>query len=99
MRSNQSDFNVYPHRIFASVVLLDGKIISWKVANYRWTMKTIGCYNHPVAVYKNYKKIKVRTRSFVANNRDQHNGIFETTTKKFFKQFEIHEKFFGCKPY
>ena len=98
-RENVSDFNEYPHRIFASVVLLDGKIISWKVVNYRWTKENIGRYNHPYLVYANYTKIKIRTKSFIANNTDQHNKIFQHTVKKFFKQFKIHEKFDGIKPY
>ena len=94
-----TDFNEYPHRIFASVVLLDNKIMNWKIVNYRWTKKNMGDSKQQLIIYDYLDKITVRSRSFIAHSPKEHSKIFKVKARKFFKQFEIHEWFRGMKPY
>ena len=99
MIENRSDFNEYPHRVFASVILVDGKIVSWRTGNTRWTKDNYSSSNQPLIVYRN--KITIRSRSFMVKNREQHNNAFEILTKRFYRQFDLHKWYSSnmAKPY
>jgi len=99
MKEDISNFDRYPHRIFASALLIDGKLVNWKVSNKRWTKSNIGCSNQPGYVLKNWDKIKIRSKSFIVNSSEEHSKVFEKKSVKFYKQFKLHPKYNLIKPY
>jgi len=88
MNKYYSDFNVYPHKIFANVVLVKGKIANWKTGSCRWTKENYFMSTQPDIVYQNEKDVTVRSRSFVVKNREKHNEVFSKQSVKFYKQFK-----------
>ena len=99
MIENYSDFNKDPHRVFANVILADGKIVNWKTGNTRWTKTNYANYSQPYIVYDERHEITIRSRSFVVKNRKQHNHAFETLAARFYSQFELYEGYSLAKPY
>ncbi|HEX2868659.1 MAG TPA: hypothetical protein VHO03_16585 [Ignavibacteriales bacterium] len=87
MRENCSDFNKYPHRIFANALLHEGKIIDWKTGSTRWELLS---YN---------PKVSLRTKSFVVKNDKEHSRVFNKDSEKFYRKFPIHPNFKGFMPY
>ena len=86
----------YPHKIYASVLLLDNKIDNWKVGQYEW--KDMGNIT-------NYWKIDrindytVKTTFWEVNSSEEHNLIFTKLSSEWFKQWELADDFMGGKPY
>ena len=99
MRTNYSNFNEYPHRVFASVVLLNGEIINWKTGNYRWTKESIRSARMPKIAFDNWDKLEIRSRSFVVKNTEQHNRAFCIEAKNFYKQFPLPKNYDAMRPY
>ena len=99
MIENHSDFNKYPHRVFASVVLVDGKIVNWKTGNTRWTKANYANFSQPYIVYDENVEITIRSKSFIVKNRKQHNHAFEVLASRFYSQFKLHEGYNLAKPY
>lgn len=99
MRAESSNFNEYPHRVFASVILLDGKIVNWKSGQYRMTKKNLGLFNQPRIVHENFEKLEVRSRSFIVHNISEHNKAFEREAVQFYKQFKLYPGYNLMKPY
>ncbi len=97
--TNFSDFNKYPHVVFASVALIDGKIVNWKVGKCRWSIKNIWHFTHPIWIFKHSEKVKIRTRSFVVKNGDEHDRAFGFRANTFFRRYPLHENFCLLKPY
>jgi len=97
MEETWSNFNEYPHKVFASVLLLDGKIYNWKIKNSAWL--------HPSEVkmrYSDFDKIdrmEVKWTSFTVNDRFEHSLAFQYHAVEWFKQFEISEHKIGGAPY
>ncbi len=89
----------YPHNIYASVVLLDKKIINWKVAKYAWNGVNWMRSKQPQIASSDHGAIEVISVCFVANNREEHEEIFSVDAKEFFKQFLIHPRFDLQSPY
>jgi hypothetical protein len=88
--------DIYPHSIYASVLLLDGKIENWKIVNYPktepgmfsgfWKMDRLNDYT---CEYK----------EFICNNSEEHNKAFTEWAEEWFKQWPIADDFVGWKPY
>lgn len=92
-----SNFNEYPHKVFASVLLLDGKIYNWKIKNTHWV--------DPQEVTMGYSdfdridRMEIKWTSFTVNNSFEHNLAFSYHAKEWFKQFEISEHHIYGAPY
>ncbi len=57
-----TDLNKYPHRVFASVILLDNKIVNWKTGDCRWSKKNYTSSNQPLIVNVYDDKIVIRSK-------------------------------------
>ena len=86
----------YPHSVFASVLLLDGKIESWKIGNPAkkspmdfsafWKLDRLEDYTSEF-------------KEFVVNNSEEHEEVFHFLGHEWFRQWPIAENFHGSKPY
>ncbi|MDP4158201.1 MAG: hypothetical protein Q8911_00355 [Bacillota bacterium] len=86
----------YPHSVFASVLLLDGKIENWKIGGHPkkhagdwsnfWKLDRINDYT-------------VEHTEFIVNNQKEHNESFERLAPEWFKKWQIASEFIGSKPY
>jgi len=88
--------DIYPHSIFASVLLLDGKIENWKIVNYP--------KKHPLEFTGFWKRDRLNDyacewKEFVCNNGKEHNEAFEEWAPEWFKQWLIADDFKGSPPY
>ena len=85
--------NEYPHTIYQQVLLLDGKMIDWKIGGNRktastWTRRM--CYKEG--------SVTVETKEIEVNNDQEHNEAFRSM--EWFKQFKIMPTYNICfKPY
>ncbi|UUV46038.1 hypothetical protein [Bacillus phage vB_BanS-Thrax3] len=89
--------DTYPHDVYASVLLLDGKIYNWKIGNRYWESPF-----HVKMRYADFDKIdrmEVHHTSFTVNNSTEHSYAFEVLSRKWFKQWDIHEDRLGAPPY
>lgn len=92
-----SNFNEYPHKVFASVLLLDGKIYDWKIKNTHWedpneiTMR--------ISDFDKIPRMEVKWTSFTVNNDEEHNRAFEEDAREWYKQWEVSEHVLYCSPY
>jgi len=99
MKEDRSDFNNYPHRVFANVVLIKGKIANWKTGDYRWTIKNFFMSHQPTNVYTNEKQVIIKSRSFIVRNREEHNKAFSERAVKFYRQFKFVKGYNLMRPY
>jgi hypothetical protein len=89
--------DTYPHEVYASVLLLDNKILNWKVGETYW--------ESPLFVYTSLDMwfdvddLEARYTSWTVHTPEEHNRVFQELAPEWFKQWEIHEKFKGFKPY
>lgn len=87
----------YPHKVYASVVLLDGKIYNWKVGQSCWN----SAYEAKVRFsdFDKLDKMIVRHTYWVVYSPEEHQKVFEKHAKEWFKKWQIHEDHVGEKPY
>jgi hypothetical protein len=88
--------DVYPHDLYASVLLLDNKIENWKVVNYPkktpeefkgyWKMDRLNDYT-------------CQWKRFVVNNSKEHNEVFIKLAPEWFKKWELAGDYRGYSPY
>jgi hypothetical protein len=88
--------DTYPHSLFASVLLLDGKIESWKVVNYP--------KKHPFDFKADWKRDRLNDYTcqwteFVANDAEEHNRIFQELAPAWFKQWPHADDYWGFEAY
>jgi len=85
----------YPHSIFGSALLLDGKIEMWKIANYcKRTYEFSGFWKRD-----RIEDYTSEWKEFVCNNSEEHQKAFEEWAPEWFKQWPIADDFIGGKPY
>ena len=92
----------YPKTLYHSVLLLDGKIIGWKTANYGWdTVEKALCNRQAVNLIltATREQLSVACESAVVNDTEENNAFFDD--KAFFERFPIHEDYpdFMFRPY
>lgn|GEM_PF-2323813 len=86
----------YPHKVYASVLLLDGKIENWKIG---------GSPKKHAGDWSNFWKLDrindytVQFTEFVVNNDKEHNEAFEKLAPEWLKQWLIADDFVGSRPY
>jgi hypothetical protein len=78
-------FEEYPHKVYASVLLLDNKIENWKVGGHPkrdpgefsgfWKRDRLSDYSSEYT-------------EFIVNNEDEHRKAFEELAPEWFKQWE-----------
>lgn len=87
---------VYPHSIFASVLLLDGKIESWKVVDY--PKQTPGEFKSYWKLER-FKDYTCESKEFICNNDEEHNLAFMKWAPNWFKQWPLADDYRGMEPY
>ena len=88
--------DTYPHVVCASVLLLDGKIESWKVGQHKW--------NAPFDAKTGWKMdrigdYKTATTEWTVNTSAEHQAAFEKLAPEWFRQWKIADDLWGSKPY
>jgi len=91
--------NTYPHTVYASVLLKDGKIIDWKIGQRKWThiFDMARMFKRPFN-QDDYAGETVESIGFDVNNSEGHNRVFSDLAREWFKQWEISESL-GNPPY
>lgn len=86
--------DTYPHEVHASVILKNDEIKTWKVGE----RKLSGSYKiddlttqHPEYSYQE--------KTWVVKNSDEHNAIFDTHARDFFKQWKHADDLTGFHAY
>ena len=74
--------DTYPHKIYASVVLYDKKIMNWKIANYRWTNENWLRSKQPFLATKD-GSVDIVSAEFTANDIEEHNIYLNMTLNNF----------------
>jgi len=75
----------YPHMVYASVLLLDGKIENWKVG---------GSIRANPLEWKTYWKMdklkdyKTASKGFEVNTQEEHNKVFDELAPEWFRQWD-----------
>lgn len=90
----------YPHTVYASVLLKDGKITNWKIGQRRWehNMDMTRMFKLPFNL-ADYEGETVESTSWEVNNDKEHNEVFESLAREWMKQWEVHEECNGNPPY
>jgi hypothetical protein len=86
----------YPHKVYASVILLDGKLYNWKVGQHAWL-----CPGEVKICFSDFDKMNrmtVEHTFWEVGNPTEHNQAFDQA-KEWLKQWPIHENHVGAKPY
>lgn len=88
----------YPKTIHASVLLLDNKILNWKVGYTCWkTVDKALCSQQPVGVLlkfvHNPEAITVEHTSFVCNSAEEVNLLFTKKADSFYKKWKMSPLF------
>lgn len=84
----------YPQTIYANVLLLDNKIIDWKIGSTKrdnpmfWTIRT-GIANNQL------DKLTAETNTFIAENEEEKRIIFDSLGSAWFENWEHAEDYSG----
>ena len=93
-----SNFNIYPHYVFATAFLVDGKLADYKIGNTEryWGDRTFRGSSWENEVFKrlrnNDKGLTCEYNKVLVNNDDEHNKAFEKMEDWLFNNFKIYEK-------
>jgi hypothetical protein len=93
------------NEIYASVLLLDNLIVNWKLSsNTKWgnTSKAFNNRQYFWVIQEGLKdesRLSVFNKIFSYSNNKEKEEIANIKAPKFYKQWEIHPKFKGFKPY
>lgn len=89
--------DTYPHEIYASVLLLDNKILQWEIGETYW-VSPLSIYISP-DMWSYIDDLETKYISWTVHNSEEHNKVFQELAPEWFKQWEVHEMFRGFKPY
>lgn len=89
--------DTYPHKVYASVLLLDGKIYNYKIGDSYWEHPTEAKMRY--SDFKNIDRMRVEHTFFEVNNDAEHNAAFEVLATDWFKQWAVHENHVGARCY
>ncbi len=91
--------------IYANVLLLDNLIVNWKLSsNTKWS-DSIEVFNNRQYFWvileglKDENRLSVFNKRFLYSNNKEKEEIANLKAPEFYKQWEIHPKFKGFKPY
>lgn len=89
--------DTYPHKVYASVLLLDDKIYNYKIGQNYWkspmyvTMRT--------SDFDKMDRMRVEYTFFEVSDSEEHSKAFDVYARDWFKQWEVHEEYVGSKCY
>lgn len=91
-----SNIDKYPHKVYASVILLDDKIYKWKIGMNYW--ESAGQATLFIRSWDDFKRMESKYIAFEVNNPDEHEEAFSTKAPEWFAQWEAHEDIMGAPP-
>lgn len=71
----------YPHKIYASILLLDGKLIDYKIGEHYWESPFNVCLKGQITL-EELKRCTTDYRYWVVNSPTEHNNIFNVAAKE-----------------
>lgn len=84
----------YPRKLYANVLLLDGKIINWKTGEKTWEDERYFNNRQPISkLMGKFDRLSSETFKFTANNSNENKLFFESYSKEFYQMFELHEDY------
>ncbi|HZG16940.1 MAG TPA: hypothetical protein VE710_18270 [Candidatus Bathyarchaeia archaeon] len=89
--------DTYPHKVYASVLLLDGKIYNYKIGEYYWRFP--GEVKMRYSDIDKLDRMTVEHTFFEVNNDIEHNRAFDVLAPEWFKNWEVHENHVGAPAY
>ncbi len=94
-----SNFNIYPHYVFATAFLVNGKLADYKIGNYErcWGNRTFrgSQWENEVWEHGFIKKdweLTCEYTKILVNNDDEHNKAFDDLEDWLFDNFKVYEK-------
>lgn len=94
-RLESNSFNEYPHYVYATAYMLDGKLMDFKIGNGQrnWHTRTFRGLQWERYVWDNFETLNLycKYNKILVNNDDEHNKAFETLEKWLnkFEKFKI----------
>jgi len=85
--------DTYPHKVYASVLLLDGKIYNYKIGQNYWEHP--GEVKMRITDFHKIDRMTVEHTYFEVNNDQEHRDAFAVLAVNWFKNWEIHEDHVG----
>lgn len=90
--------DIYPHNIYASVLLLDNKIYNYKIGARYWETIFDMTWRFPIHSIDT-SKLTVKHEKFEVHNDKEHEEVFNILAREWFRKWEIHKDYKGSKPY
>ncbi len=93
-----SNFNEYPHKIYATAFLVNGELADYKICNYKrsWETRTFRGSNWENEIYANgfidNNNLTCKYKEIIVNNDEEHNKGFEMLEDWLFNNFKLYEK-------
>lgn len=91
----RDSFETYPHYVYATVFLLDGKLMDYKIGNQEkcWETRTFRGQEWENYVFDNFQKLNLycEYKKILVNNADEHNEAFEILEKWIHKNYETYK--------
>jgi hypothetical protein len=87
----------YPHKVYASVLLFDNKIVMWKVGSSYWSQP--GVVSVKGRLPGHILEGRTVWKEFEVKDNYENNMVFQWHSKQWFKNWEIHEKHAGVPAY
>ena len=90
----------YPHSVFASALLSDGKLIAWKVGNppKREWHDFYKCFAYSGKKMDHFTNMTVQVKEFVCKEKQDHNPAFDLANAWLIETFEPHPEHMGALP-
>lgn len=89
--------DTYPHKIYASALLLEGMLYNWKVGQRHWENPTDSKMR-----FTDLDKINRMTIAYTCwevKNDEEHNLVFAKYSKDWFKNWELHPSYLYGSPF
>ena len=89
----------YPHSIFASALLSDGKLIAWKVGNHaRQQHDFYKDFYYAQKKESDFENVTAQTIEFICQKEGTHNAVFNEAKLWIASTFEPHKDHMGALP-
>lgn len=94
-----SDFNTYPHYVFATAFLVNGELADYKIGDREtlWGLRTFrgNTWENEVWQHGFIDKdwqLTCKYKKILANNKEEHNKAFDELEEWLFSNFKIYKK-------
>lgn len=91
-----SDFNTYPHLVYATAFLVDGMLADYKIGDHTscWSLRTFRGRNWENKVFERLRTndigICCAYKSIEVNNKKEHNKAFDELEDWLFETFKVY---------